>query len=91
MLTFQDESVKQTAQLIYQTALLESGFLLKDPKEFASRIYDSVKTSLDISRDATVDEEDETEVEVESETKEESTSVPEANEVSHDADVKDEL
>lgn len=87
----EDESVKQTAQLIYQTALLESGFLLKDPKEFASRIYDSVKTSLDISRDATVEEEDETEVEVESETKEESTPVPEANEVSHDADVKDEL
>ncbi|XP_058731886.1 endoplasmin homolog isoform X2 [Vicia villosa] len=87
----EDESVKQTAQLIYQTALYESGFLLNDPKEFASRIYESVKTSLDISPDATVEEEDETEVEVESETKEESTSTPEANEVNDDADVKDEL
>ncbi|KAL5072193.1 hypothetical protein RYX36_023080 [Vicia faba] len=87
----EDESVKQTAQLIYQTALYESGFLLNDPKEFASRIYDSVKTSLDISPDATVEEEDETEVEVESETKEETTSTPEANEVNDDADVKDEL
>jgi len=87
----EDESVKQTAQLIYQTALYESGFLLNDPKEFASRIYDSVKTSLDISPDATVEEEDETEVEVESETKEETSSTPEANEVNDDADVKDEL
>lgn len=82
--------MKNTAQLMYQTALFESGFLLNDPKDFASRIYDSVKTSLDISPEATVEEEDDTEVEVESETKEEtSTSNPEADEVNDD--VKDEL
>ncbi|XP_073223265.1 endoplasmin homolog isoform X1 [Cicer arietinum] len=86
----EDEGVKNTAQLMYQTALFESGFLLNDPKDFASRIYDSVKTSLDISPEATVEEEDDTEVEVESETKEEtSTSNPEADEVNDD--VKDEL
>ncbi|KAK4768568.1 hypothetical protein SAY87_003709 [Trapa incisa] len=69
----EDENVKQTAQLMYQTALMESGFLLNDPKDFASRIYDSVKTSLNISPDATVEEEDleEAEVETETETKEE--------------------
>jgi len=83
--------VKQTAQLMYQTALFESGFLLNDPKDFASRIYDSVKTSLDISPDATVEEEDETEVEVESETKEEAPASNEADEVNDDSDVKDEL
>lgn len=87
----EDESVKQTAQLMYQTALFESGFLLNDPKDFASRIYDSVKTSLDISPDATVEEEDETEVEVESETKEEAPASNEAHEVNDDGDVKDEL
>lgn len=87
----EDESVKQTAQLMYQTALFESGFLLNDPKDFASRIYDSVKTSLDISPDATVEEEDETEVEVESETKEEAPASNEADEVNDDGDVKDEL
>ncbi|PPS07827.1 hypothetical protein GOBAR_AA12786 [Gossypium barbadense] len=37
----EDEGVKQTAQLIYQTALMESGFNLPDPKDFASRIYSS--------------------------------------------------
>jgi len=87
----EDENVKQTAQLIYQTALFESGFLLNDPKDFASKIYDSVKTSLDISPDATVEEEDENEVETESETKEEAATSNQADEVNDDGDVKDEL
>ncbi|KAG4944753.1 hypothetical protein AAZX31_17G245000 [Glycine max] len=78
----EDEGVKHTAQLMYQTALFESGFLLDDPKDFASRIYDSVKTSLDISPEATVEEEDDTEVEAESDSK------PEADAV-HDGDVDD--
>ncbi|KAL1309298.1 hypothetical protein HN51_052000 [Arachis hypogaea] len=79
----EDESVKQTAQLMYQTALFESGFLLNDPKDFASRIYDSVKSSLDISPEATVEEEEEAEeVEAESEAKDGASA---------DADVKDEL
>ncbi|CAM8912546.1 unnamed protein product [Rhodiola kirilowii] len=63
----EDEGVKQTAHLIYQTALMESGFMLSDPKDFASRIYSSVKSSLNISPDATVEEEDEVE-EVEADT-----------------------
>ncbi|GMH03277.1 hypothetical protein Nepgr_005116 [Nepenthes gracilis] len=66
----EDESVKQTAVLMYQTALMESGFMLDDPKDFASRIYSSVKTSLNISPDAAVEEEDEAEEpEAETETK----------------------
>jgi heat shock protein beta len=87
----EDENVKQTAQLIYQTALFESGFLLNDPKDFASKIYDSVKTSLDISPDATVEEEDETEVETESETNEEAATSNQDDQVNDDGDVKDEL
>ncbi|MED6106390.1 heat shock protein 90 [Stylosanthes scabra] len=81
----EDESVKQTAQLMYQTALFESGFLLNDPKDFASRIYESVKSSMDISPDATVEEEEETEeVEAESDAKDGASA-------DADADVKDEL
>ncbi|XP_015933956.1 endoplasmin homolog [Arachis duranensis] len=81
----EDESVKQTAQLMYQTALFESGFLLNDPKDFASRIYDSVKSSLDISPEATVEEEEEAEeVEAESEAKDGASA-------DADADAKDEL
>lgn len=75
--------MKQTAQLMYQTALLESGFVLNDPKDFASRIYDSVKSSLDISPDAAIEEDNDVEVDAESDA---STSKTE-----DDADVKDEL
>jgi len=49
--------VKETAQLMYQTALIESGFILTDPKDFAARIYNSVKSGLNISPDAVADEE----------------------------------
>ncbi|XP_061373267.1 endoplasmin homolog isoform X2 [Gastrolobium bilobum] len=89
----EDESVKQTAQLVYQTALFQSGFLLDDPKDFASRIYDSVKTSLDISPEAAVEEEDDSEeVESESDVKEAaSTPTAEADAGNDDADAKDEL
>lgn len=73
---------------MYQTALLESGFILSDPKDFAAQIYDTVKTSLDISPDAAVEEEDEVEVEAETASKEsEDKSETEAE----DQSVKDEL
>ncbi|KAJ0492875.1 putative Heat shock protein Hsp90 family [Helianthus annuus] len=81
----EDASVKTTAQLMYLTALMESGFLLPDPKDFASRIYESVKTSLSISRDAAVDEDDEVK-----ETPEEAEVEKQTEEESHE-DVKDEL
>lgn len=90
----EDLSVKQTAQLIYQTALMESGFNLNDPKDFASRIYDSVKSSLSISPDAAVEEEDYSEeVEIESEKKDETSSYkPETDEDAEEpSDFKDEL
>ncbi|KAD2393329.1 hypothetical protein E3N88_40306 [Mikania micrantha] len=78
----EDASVKSTAQLMYQTALMESGFMLSDPKDFASRIYDSVKTGLSISPDAGF-EDDEDEVE-------EAPEEEEAEKQFHE-DVKDEL
>ncbi|XP_028766282.1 endoplasmin homolog [Neltuma alba] len=89
----EDESVKQTAKLMYQTALFESGFLLDDPKDFASRVYSSVKSSLNISPEAGVEEEDDAEeVEADSEVKEDaSTPKVEAEATNDNADVKDEL
>lgn len=80
--------MRQTAQLIYQTALMESGFTLSDPKDFASRIYSSVKSSLNINPDATVEEEDDVE-EVETETdSKEAAATPEAEAEKDDADSK---
>ncbi|CAL5383447.1 unnamed protein product [Camellia sinensis] len=92
----EDASVKQTAQLMYQTALMESGFVNNDPKDFASRIYDSVKASLNISPDTAVEEEDDVEEpEAESETQEEAAAASDskADEADDDSDsgFKDEL
>lgn len=82
--------MKQTAQLIYQTALMESGFMLSDPKDFASRIYTTLKSSLNISPDATVEEEDDVEeTEAQTETKEASAANDDADE--EPSAVKDEL
>lgn len=91
VLDSEDESVKQTAQLIYQTALMESGFSPTDPKDFAARIYGSVKNSLKISPDAVVEEEDdveETEEIVEATGKE--TESPKTENAAEE-DLKDEL
>ncbi|PKA62580.1 Endoplasmin like [Apostasia shenzhenica] len=74
----EDESLKQTARLVYQTALMESGFLLSDPKDFASSIYSSVKTSLNISPDVAVEEEEEAEETEAEDSKESSSSSKEA-------------
>ncbi|KAF3620250.1 Endoplasmin -like protein [Capsicum annuum] len=38
-----DENVKLRVKLIYQTALMESGFELSDPKDFASHIYSQLR------------------------------------------------
>lgn len=87
----QDEIVKQTARLMYQTALMESGFVLNDPKDFATRIYSSVQSSLDISPEAKVEEEDDAEeAETEGEEKE-PASTKEAGEADEDSSLKDEL
>ncbi|XP_024394863.1 endoplasmin homolog [Physcomitrium patens] len=63
-LSSEDDSAKQAAKLVFETALLESGFVLEDPKDFANRIYSVIKSNLNVSPDATV-EEDEVEEETE--------------------------
>ncbi|XXG40321.1 hypothetical protein AAC387_Pa01g1067 [Persea americana] len=86
----QEESVKQTARLIYQTALMESGFMLNDPKDFASGIYDTVKASLKISPDAVVEDEDDVEEDAEVDSKGDAAGDIKEDIVS-ESDVKDEL
>ncbi|CAL9196713.1 unnamed protein product [Musa hybrid cultivar] len=83
-----DEGLKHTARLIYQTALMESGFILNDPKDFASSIYKSVQKSLDISPNATVEEEDEVE---EAEVEEKESTAKAEPEDADESFVKDEL
>ncbi len=56
-MVIQDEVAKQAAALLYQTALLESGFTLENPKIFASRIHSVIKLNLNVDPDAQVEEE----------------------------------
>ena len=47
-----DEDTKRTALIMYETALLESGFMFEEPKGFAGRLFDMVRRDLGVERRA---------------------------------------
>jgi len=67
----QKDSVSKVAKLLYNTALLESGFTPEDSKAFASDMHALLKETLDIDPDVEVELEDETAEEEEEEEEEE--------------------
>lgn len=54
-----DKSVKDLVMLLFETALLSSGFALEDPQVHASRIYRMIKLGLGFDDDDTPNVEDE--------------------------------
>ncbi|CAI2728026.1 unnamed protein product [Schistosoma spindalis] len=70
-----DPTISHTANLLFDVAVLRSGFSVKNPVAFAERVESVVKKSLDIDQNELLDEEPETDEEsVKEEVNKESTS-----------------
>lgn len=76
-----DADAKDTALLLYDAALLNSGFAIDDPKEFSARLFRSMKTGLSLDNLDLLPE-----IEVAADESEESSSSSSSGEEGEDAE-----
>merc|ERR1711973_916685 len=67
----EDKTAKDMARLLFETATLRSGFIIKDSQDFAGRIERMLKMSMNIDPEAKVETDDEEEEDKEKEDTEE--------------------
>ena len=60
----EDQSAKDMALMMYNTATLRSGYMLKDTVAFAQHIEDMMRDTLGVSKEDTVEEEEEPVIEI---------------------------
>merc|ERR1719387_265443 len=72
-----DDKAKGTAEMLFQTAMIESGYEMSDPSDLANRVYKLMSQQLGVDPDEPVREielpEDEEEADTTEETEEESS------------------
>lgn len=69
----EDETARDMAELMFETATLRSGFMLQDTSDFAARVEKLLRQNLGVPESATVEEDDDLDQEDESTTEQEST------------------
>lgn len=52
----EDAVVKATAEMLFQTAMIESGYEIQDPSDLASRVYRMMSQSMGVDPEATYQE-----------------------------------
>jgi len=75
-----DAGLRDLANLMFDAALIQSGFSMDNAEEFASRIHRVVRVGLDVDPSAQVEEEPEEEVPAEEEGEAEAAEEPEEKE-----------
>lgn len=88
----EDEKVALVARVLFETSLMESGFVLEDTRSYSERVSSLIRESMGIDADAEVDEEPEEEEEEEvAEEEEEAEEEGEEEEAEEDSEVHEEL
>merc|ERR1711988_1319884 len=85
-----NDAAKDTAQVLFQTALVESGYKIADPSALVSRVYRLMSKELGVDPDAPIKEVEVPEEEEEAEEEDKDDDKDDDDEKSDDADADDE-